>query len=495
MAQTRSDTVTLGSSAATVADVVAAASGARVVLDAGAVENIGRSRGVVEAALAGGSAVYGLNTRLGAGRDTVLTTDELADFQRRVIANHVGGIGPALPAGEVRALVFARLAGFSRGGSGVRPDVADAYAALLNAGVVPVVPARGSVGAGDLTHLAAVAAVLTGAGEAFVDTAAGPAVVTGAAALAAAGLAPVELEAGEALATLSGNSYSVGVGALTVDELETLSVGADLAVALSLEAVGQHGTGGNLSPFDPAVQRAAGRTGQADAAASVLEMLTGSPLERAGRTVTVQDPLSFRTVPQLHGAWRSSIAATRTLVETELNARAENPLVDVESGRMISGGNFEVIALALVFEAMRVTLAHVASASERRIAALSELSLPMRAAGTARIPGLLWYAASANLAELRQLAAPATVGFATLSGVEDQATQAPLALQLLQRGVGLLREVLAIEVLHAAQLLPHGAQLGAAAAHVMPRLEALLGAGLPASALVAGAADVLAGRS
>jgi histidine ammonia-lyase len=483
--------VTLGASAVTVADVVAAAAGARVVLDARAVDLLGRSRAVVEAALAGRQPVYGLNTRLGASRDTVLPRAELADFQRRVIANHVGGIGPTLPAGEVRALVFARLAGFTRGGSGVRPELAGAYAALLNAGVVPVVPSRGSVGAGDLTHLAAVAAVVTGAGEAFLEGAPVP----GAAALADAGQAPVDLAAGEALAMISGNSYSVGVGALTVHDLEMLTVGADLAVALSLEALGQHGTGGNPSPFDPAVQQAAGRPGQAEAAASVRGLLAGSPLLAAGRAVTVQDPLSIRTVPQLHGAWRSMIEAARASVETELNARSENPLVDVESGRMISGGNFQVIGLALAFESLRAALAHVASASERRIAALSELSVPLRAAGTARIPGLLWYSASANLAELRQLAAPATLGFATLSGVEDQASQAPLALQLLQRGVDLLREILAIEVLHAAQLLPPGARLGAAATRLAPQVEALFAAGLPASVLVGATADLLTGRS
>ena len=496
--------VTLSSAPVRVEDVVAVASGAHVALSAETTALLGRSRAVVETALASGKPVYGLNTRLGAGRDTVLTPTEITQFQRRVIANHEGGIGQALPAIEARALTFARLAGLSRGGSGVRPQLAEAYAALLNAGVTPVVPSRGSVGAGDLTHLAAVAAVVIGTGQAASSD--GQSVVPGASALADAGLEPFELAAGEGLASISSNAYSVGVGALTVRYLERLADAADRAVALSLEALGQNGSGGNLSPFDPAIQTATGRAEQAAVAASILQLLDGSALTAgSGRRVSVQDPLSFRTVPQLHGAVRGRIRSARVELEIELNARSENPLVDVDSGQMLSGGNFEIVALALEFEALRLAVAQLAAASERRIALLSELSVPLRAAGTAKIPGLLWYSAAANLAEIRQLAQPVSTSVTTLSGVEDQATQAPLALQLLQRSVVLTEEILAIEALHATQLLDldagagtgvdTDAGLGVGTEPLARSIQAVLGAGVPASALVTVVTAILGNSS
>lgn len=470
--------IVLGTSRVTLAQVAAVAAGTPVAIDATADALLARSHAVVATALAAAAPVYGLNTELGAGRDTPVDQGDLAAFQRRIIANHCGGIGPALPVDEVRALVFVRLAGFTRGGSGVRPALAHAYAALLNTKVLPLVPARGSVGAADLTHLAAVAAVLTGTGHALV----GGDIVPGRQALTSVGLEPFDLAPGEALACLSSNAYSVGVGALELARLDRLAAAADRVVALSLEAIAVRGDARNLSPFDEAVARATGRRGQADAAASVLGNLAGSAAFEPPRTV--QDPLSFRTVPQLHGALRDQLAAAGTELTTELNARSDNPLVDVDTGRIVSGGNFQVLALALQFDALRVALAHLASASERRISALSELARPDRATGTSSIPGLLWYSAAANLAELRQLSAPASVAGAALSGVEDQATYAPLALQLLQRSRALTLEILAIEALHAAQLQGPAGTLGAAAARLVPALHALLTGNLSAATLV-----------
>lgn len=474
--------VTLGSEAPTAADVVAIAQGARVELGADARDAIEASRRVVEAAITAGEPVYGLNTRLGAGRDDRVGDDELIEFQRSVIANHRGGVGEALDEPEVRAIIATRLAGFTRGGSGVRPELAEAYAALLNAGVHPVVPRRGSVGAADLTHLAEVAAVVTGSGRAFVDGS----VVSAAEALAAAGLEPVVLAPHEGLAVLSSNAYSVGVGALTVAALDALAATLDRVMSLSLEAVAGAGPAGNLSAFSEEVANARGGTGQRASAALIRAELAGSALTASDRVVTVQDPLAFRTVPQIHGALREAIERARVEIEVELAARSDNPLVDVESGRMISGGNFQAVPLALAYEGLRLALAHVASASERRISALSGLLATARRAGRTRVPGLLSYAASAAVAEVRQLAAPATVGVTTVSGVEDHASLAPLALQLLERSVALVGELSAIEALHAVDLLvvsgvrPTGAGTGPA----FERVDALIGEGLPATELV-----------
>jgi histidine ammonia-lyase len=460
--------VRFGASPATVSDIVAIAEGAHVVLDADARERIAASRAVVEHAIEAGEPVYGLNRRLGAGRDDAVTADELAEFQRRTIANHRGGVGEPLAEVEARAVVAARLAGFARGGAGVRPELADAYAALLNARVTPWIPSRGSVGAADLTALAEVAAVAIGTGVVLHDGAEVPA----AEALAEAGLQPIDLAPHEALAALSANALSVGVGSLAAVAAHRLAESLDLVVALSLEAVGAEGPAGNLSPYSQAVSDARGGRGQAASARAIRAALEGSGLHATERVVSVQDPLAFRTAPQLHGALREAIARLRNELEVELAARAENPVVDLPSGRLVSGGNFEALPLALALENLRLALAHVAEASERRAAALSLALAPARREGRTRVPGLLLYAAADGVAEVRQLAAPATLGSSTLSGVEDHATYAPLALRLLQRSLAHTTEVVAIEALHAADLLgvleavPTGAGTGRLAAAI-----------------------------
>lgn len=449
-------TVRLGAAPPTPADIAAIADGARVELTAEALEALAASRAVVDRAIASGEPVYGLNRRLGAGRDDAVDPEGFAEFQRRTIANHRGGIGDPLPVAEARAVVAARLAGFTRGGAGVRPELAEAYAALLNAGITPVIPSRGSVGAADLTMLAEVAAVVTGegrvlgaTGEDRPDTEGRPA----ADALAAAGLTPLALAPHEALAALSSNAYSIGVGALALREAAAVAEAADRAVALSLEAVAATGPAGNPSPFGEVVTEARGGAGQRASAAAIRAALAGGGVLAPGRATSVQDPLAFRTAPQLHGALREAVDRLRTELELELAARTENPVVDVASGAMVSGGNFQALPLALAFESLRLALAHVASASERRSAALSLALAPARAAGRTSVPGLLLYAAASDTAELKQLAVPVTLGSTTLSAVEDHASLAAPALRLAQRSLVLTRDVLAIEALHAVDLL------------------------------------------
>jgi histidine ammonia-lyase len=476
------DVVELGADAPTTADLVAIAEGARVELGSDARRAIEASRAVVEAAIAEGRPVYGLNTRLGAGRDDRVGDDELLDFQRAVIANHRGGVGDALGERQTRALVAARLIGFSRGGSGVRIELAQAYADLLNARVHPVVPVRGSVGAADLTHLAEVAAVVTGGGRAFIDGV----VVPGDEALAAAGLHAVVLAPHEGLAVLSSNAYSIGVGALVLSALSQRVNAWDAVAALALEALGAAGPAGNLSAFSAEIADARGGAGQRASASALRAALEGSALTASDRTVTVQDPIAFRTVPQINGALREALARGLAELDLELAARSDNPLVDAGTGRMISGGNFQAVPLALALENVRLALAHVASATERRISALSAALTPSRRAGRTRVPGLLAYSASAALAEVRQLAAPATLGVTTLSGVEDHASLAPLALQLLERSAALVDELAAIEALHAVDLLgvTDAHPTGAGTGPLFERVEEAVAAGFPAAELV-----------
>jgi histidine ammonia-lyase len=458
------------------ADVVVVARHGERLRFASVVErDVAASRAVVEAVLAEGKPVYGLNTELGAGRDIVVSAERVEEFQRRTIRNSSGGLGAPLSFEESRAVIYARLVGFTRGGAGVTSELGAQYLELLNRDVYPFIPRTGSVGAADLTHLAAVAAVAIGAGRAFVDGA----VVSGAAALAAVSLPPVTLRAHEGLAALSGNSYSVGVGALVVSDLASVVNAADRVVALSLAAVGPHSTGGNLSPFSLEVQSAHRSPEQAASAARVRAFL---PDDSAAST---QDPLSFRTAPQVHAVLASAVAASAASIRLELNSRTENPLVDVDAGRMISGGNFQVLALALSFESLRLALAHVAAASERRLAKLSALQAPLRRSGQARVPGLLSYSASSLVAEVRQLANPVSLNTTSLSeDVEDVSSNAAVALQLLERSAAITRTVLAIEAVTAAELAA-SADLGESLRAVVDTTTRALDAELTAGELIA----------
>lgn len=497
-------------------DVARAAAdpGVEVLLSADALDLMGLSREVVQAAIDSGHKVYGLNTLLGSGRDTAVEEESILDYQIQVIRYHHSGVGALLAPDEVRAVILARLIGFTRGGSGVRPDTARFYAELLNRGVVPAIPRDGSVGSSDLTQLAAVAAVAIGEGQAL---AADGSIVAGAEALARAGLEPLVLAPGEALALVSANAYSIGAGALELGRLLRLADLADTALALSLEATARYDGGGNLSPFSPAVQAAKAVDGQRVSAAKVRRLVRGGWLEDPRRDVSVQDALSFRAAPQTHGAFRAQVTALAEALEVELNGRGDNPLTDLASGRMVSGGNFQPMQLALAFEALRLGLAHVGISSERRIAKLyppqrliRQLNLEAARSGTPLasedLPGLLWYSAAGLLAELKFLAAPATLGAPTLSAdVEDHSTLAPLALQQLERAVETADKLLTIEALTAAYLLAEaqGAEaggsesaaemrpLGKGTGAVVDRLSVLLADRLPAAVLVDRARDEL----
>ncbi|MCT9870904.1 aromatic amino acid ammonia-lyase [Paenarthrobacter aurescens] len=491
MASGEPRTLPLGAGPVSARSVALAASDPtfHVKLNQDALSLLRHSREIVELASASGQRVYGLNTLLGSGRDTTVEDKSLLAYQIQVVRYHNSGVGSYLDRAAARAVILARLIGFSRGGSGVRPETAAFYAELLNRGVFPAIPREGSVGSSDLTQLAAVAAVALGEGEAFD---ADGTLVPGAKALADAGLQPLVLAPGEALALVSANSYSVGAGTLALVRLQHVAGLADVALSLSLEAIARYDGGGNLSPFSPAIQAAKAVDGQRDSAAAVRRLLSGGWLEDVRPEVSVQDALSFRAAPQTHGAFRSLVAQLGVALEVELNGRADNPLVDIESGQMVSGGNFQPMQLALSFEGLRLALAHVGISSERRIAKLYPPQRAIRARhlqaaatgdGLAQeeLPGLLWYSAAGLLAELKFLAAPATLGAPTLSAdVEDHSSLAPLALQQLEKSLDAAEKLLVIEALTASYLL-----LEAGAAQPLGR-----GTG----AVVGRLADVLADR-
>ncbi len=342
----------------TLAELCRVADGARVELDAQAIDRIEAGRAVVDRALQAGLPVYGLNTGLGHLMDQVVEPELLRMYQVAIVALHDGAVGEALPARVVRAAMLARLNGIARGGSGARLAVAQQLVSMLDAGIHPIVPRVGSVGASDLMHMAAIASVIIGRGQAEV---AGN-ILDGAAALAAVGLEPLVLEPKDGLALISANGVAIGHGALVVERAGRLLEAADVVASASMEVVRA-----NPTMLDPVVAAAKPMPGQIAASAHLRTLLAGSGLWAPGGPARLQDPLSFRVVPQVHGAGRDVLDFVRDAVTVELNAMDDNPLVDIGQDRMIHNGNFHPMTMAIGFDALRVALAHVGQISDRRM--------------------------------------------------------------------------------------------------------------------------------
>lgn len=451
---------------------------AEVEVDESVWSRVRASRAVVERALERGKPVYGLNTGLGPWKDQAAPLDTLIDYQRRIVFERAGATGTPLPDEQVRALMFTRVAGLAQGGSGATPGALEMLVRMLNAGVHPIVGENGSIGASDIGHMAMIADVAIGRGRARVNGE----ILPGSEALARAGIEPYELQPKDGLALVSANGASIGVGALTVLEAEQVAVLADLTAALALEAVS-----GNLSPFDDEVARAKPFPGQIEAARHMRELLSGSYLADPETALSVQDPLSFRVVAQVHGALRDQIAYARRAVEIELNAIDDNPLASVAKDTMLSNGNFHPMVLALAFEALRVGLAHTGMISERRIRHVfapgrqTSPDFTSTAAKEAspspldRLPNVTFVTPILALVELKHLAAPVTLECPAIFGVEDHHTLAPTAVLYARRSLRQLETVLALEALAATKALDQRDELPRLGAGTRPLYEAAHG--------------------
>ena len=439
-------TVTITEEPLTLEALLAVVDGAQVELAGGARAVIAASRAVVDRALASNEAVYGLTTQVGHGKDTRLTEDEISGEQMFLVRSHSGGIGRPLPTPQVRAALAVRLNGIARGGSGASPAVADMLAAMLNAGVHPVVPEISSVGAADIGPMAGMAQVAVGLGRAEYQGE----LLSGGEALGRAGITPLVLSGKDGLALISANGVSVGHAALVIARAERVADAADVAAALSMEA-----TAANPSILHPAVGRAKPIPGQVAAADHLRSLLEGSGLLQPGAAKSVQDALSFRVVPQVHGALREYVAAARNAVTVELNSADDNPLVSVPDQAMISNGNFHPMVLAIACDALRIAIAQVGQLSERRMAHLWDGCMQQLTGLPTVAYGLqLRYPAAALFPELKQLAAPATLDTPPLDlGVEDHHTAAPLSVRKTDAALGLLEDLLAIELMLARDLL------------------------------------------
>lgn len=453
---------------------------ARIELEPDAIDVIRDSRSVVESVLASGRAAYGLNLGLGHMKNTRLPDDQLGELQKAMIDGHAGAIGPPLPAEVVRAAMAARVNGMARGGSGASLACAETYVAMLNARVHPVVPAFGSVGASDLAQMAAIARVAIGRGEAEL----GGETMPGGEALRRAGITVLEPGPKDGLALMSANGIAVGEGALVVERARRVLEVAGITAAFSLEAMS-----GNTSPFDVEVATAKGVRGQEIVSEHIRALLRGSGVYDDDPRRSIQDPLSFRVVPQVHGALWDFVELAWRSVETELNAMTDNPLVSRRERRLISNGNFHPMLLALSFDALRPALAHAGQLSDRR---MNHLWAGTFASGEGEPPDAnrsVWgssgdrrgtslrYAAAAAAAALRQLSGPATLDVVALDlEIEDHATAAPLSVQRTGEALDRLEQVLAVELLLARDVLKgrEKHRLGGGASAVVKMIDAEL---------------------
>ncbi len=437
----------------TVEDVVAVARDhARVTISGEALKRVRLARDVVEAVLASGQSVYGLNTGLGSFYRYRIPSDQLGRFSFATVADQTSSYGRPLPVDVVRAMMVTRANGMAKAGVGVRRELVELIVALLNGDVHPVVREVGSVGQGDLSEMSDIGKVLIGVGRAEV---AGK-VMSGRDALAAVGLEPIELAPKEALALISANGVTLGRGSLVLHDVADLADWLEVAAAMSLE-----GFAGNLSIIHPGVARLQPQIGPNAAAERLRELLEGSYLWEPGAARNLQDPLSFRCVPRTHGAVYDALSYARSTLEAELNSASDNPLVLVDEGVIVSVGNFDVAAIAMALDLVRIAIANALKVANERVQKLlwnhfsglpSELAIEQGSTNGLKPMGR-WCAALA--AEARSLANPVALDYAgqVAEGMEDHASMAPLAVRRTFELVALAHRLIAHELIVAAQAI------------------------------------------
>ncbi len=382
--------------------------GEKVELDAGALERIKACRAFIEERIDAHEIMYGVNTGIGEFSEVVLDDDQVRDFQKYLIYNHAAGIGEPAPVEHIRAAMLLRANVHAHGNSACRPEITETLVAMLNRGVTPVVCEKGSVGAcGDLAPMSQIALLMMGEGEAFYQGQR----LSGAKALEMAGIPVPGLMARDGLATINGSNVLTGIGALVVFDAERWLKQAEIAAAMSLEALKA-----NMRPYDPRLHEARGFQGAMTSAANIRKVVDGSDLITGKEKVKVQDAYSMRSTPQVVGAARDQLRWTRSQIEVEANGIGDNPIFFAEDKVVISGANFQGTPVSLPVDTLGAAITMVCVMSERRLNRLTNPALsvglpPFLTKGAGMFSGLMLsqYTADMQIVEQKILSAPAFI--------------------------------------------------------------------------------------
>ena len=423
---------------------------APVALSPEAKQRILESRQVVDMLVDEAAVVYGITTGFGKFSDVTITQDECKQLQRNLIVTHAVGAGEPFPRDVARGIMLLRVNNLAKGFSGTRLELVETLVAMLNRGVTPVIPQKGSLGAsGDLAPLAHMVLPMLGLGQAEYEGE----VLPGDVAMARAGIPTVELVAKEGLALINGTQAMTSVGALAVYDAIRLMKTADIAAAMSFEA-----NRGVKDALDPRVHAVRPHDGQMKTAANLRNLLLGSGNVTCQGEVRVQDGYSLRCVPQVHGASQDAINYVKSKVEIEMNAVTDNPIIFKETMEGISGGNFHGQPMALAFDFLGIALSELANISERRLERLVNPNIGNFPAFLVKKGGLnsgfmiVQYSAAALVSENKVLAHPASVdSIPSSAGQEDHVSMGTIAARKAAEILGNVRRVLAMELMCACQ--------------------------------------------
>lgn len=443
------ETVVLNGKDLTIEQVVKVSRGrARVEIAPEAEEVLRASRQLVFDLVEDNVPVYGFNTGVGWNKDKRVFKEFFQEYNRNLIYSHTLGVDPPASEEEVRAVMLARLNPLLNGATGIQPEIAMMYMHMLNAGIHPVMPERGSVGEGDITCLSHIGLAMLGEGEVYYEGKRIPA----SEALDKAGLEPVVLGPKDGLAIVSSNALAAGEGALVIDDIKNLLDMADVIYALSLE-----GLNGNVTPLDPRTHKARPFPGQGYSAERITEYLEDSYLWEPDWKKPVQDPLSFRGGAHVNGAVRDALAYVEGLMEIQLNSSDDNPCIIMEDRKMISCSNFEVTNWALGFEMLGMALSQLSKLSCHRMIKLGNPSFTGLPRFLAPADNVLAFATIQKVftsldTEVRHLSNPAVSDFFSVAGdIEDHANSTPYIVQKTRRIIDSLYYILGIEAIHGAQ--------------------------------------------
>jgi histidine ammonia-lyase len=443
--------VSIGSDRLTLSDLRRLHEGAPITLHPDSLPAIEQSADTVAGIVESGRTVYGINTGFGLLAQTSIPNEKLAELQRRLVLSHSAGVGPLLPDPIVRLIMALKIAGLARGFSGVRPIVIHALLAFIEAGIMPCIPSKGSVGAsGDLAPLAHLAAALIGVGNVRLNGQTVPA----AEALQRSGLEPLTLGPKEGLALLNGTQASTALALAALFRAQHIFGSAIVAGALSVDAAK-----GSDTPFDPRIHEARGQKGQIEVAAAMRNLLARSEIRHShldcGR---VQDPYSLRCQPQVMGACLDTLRHAAGILAIEANAASDNPLVFAAENDVLSGGNFHAEPVAIAADTMALAIAEIGALSERRLALLTDPVMSRLPAFLVTDPGInsgfmiAQVTAAALASENKSLAHPASVdSLPTSANQEDHVSMATFAARRLHDMADNTANIVAIELLAAAQ--------------------------------------------